>query len=141
MLLLWDVVSELYGNSKVEKIIPKPKVIKDSMKIIEESIDYVPCNLPKSKGIAKAVVLEDNDAVIKMCLKVRAPTMRHVARTHRVDVDSLLERIHSDTHIVIKYINTKLQIADIFTKGSFTAQTWNNLCRLLQVGPIAKVAN
>ena len=80
--------------------------------------------------------MEDNDAVIKMCTKVRAPTLRHVQRTHRVDVDSLLERIHSDKGIVIKYINTKLQIADIFTKATFSIQTWKELCKLLQVGPI-----
>ena len=80
--------------------------------------------------------MEDNDAVIKMCKKVRAPTMRHVQRTHRVDVDALLERIHKDKGIFIKYTNTKLQIADIFTKGSFTINLWNQLCKLLQVGPI-----
>ena len=98
--------------------------------------DYVPPNVSLLSDRCKFVIMEDNDAVIKMCMKVRAPRMRHVARTHRVDVDSLLERIHGDTHICIKYINTKLQIADIFTKGSFSAQTWNSLCRLLQVGPI-----
>ena len=37
-----------------------------------------------------------------------------------------------------KYINMKLQIADIFAKGSFSVQTWNTLCRLLQIGPIVE---
>ena len=42
---------------------------------------------------------------------------------HRVDVDWLLERILTDTGISIKYVNTKFQLADIFTKGSFTEIT------------------
>ena len=60
--------------------------------------------------------------------------MRHVPRVHRVDVDWLLEKILTDTGINIRYINTKAQIADIFTKGSFTEITWKVLCRLFQVG-------
>ena len=32
-------------------------------------------------------VSEDSDAVIKMIIKGRSPTMRHVSRTHRVNVD------------------------------------------------------
>ena len=44
--------------------------------------------------------------------------MRHVARTHRVDL----------------YVGTKEQIADMFTKGSFTIEQWSKLCRLAQIG-------
>ena len=100
------------------------------------SIDYVPTNVPRLSNIIKMVIGEDNDAVIEMCVKIRAPTMRHMARTHRIDVDALFERIHAEKGMCIKYINTKLQIADIFTKGRFSVQTWNTLCTLLQVGPI-----
>ncbi len=64
--------------------------------------------------------------------------MRHVARTHRVDLDSLFETIMKDPSIKIKYIGTKQQIADIFTKGSFTAQTWAVLSDLLQIKPSQK---
>ena len=32
-------------------------------------------------------VFEDGEAVIKMALKGRSPTMRHVSRTHRVALD------------------------------------------------------
>ena len=34
----------------------------------------------------------------------------------------------------IKYVGTKEQIADIFTKGAFTAESWNSLCDLAQIG-------
>ena len=101
------------------------------------NVDFVPTNVPELSDRCKLIIMEDNDAVIKMCVKVRAPTMRHMQRTHRIDVDALFERIHSDKGIWIKYINTKLQIADIFTKGSFSLNTWKSLCSLMQVGVIA----
>ena len=82
------------------------------------------------------LVLEDNDAVIKMTLKGRSPNMRHVARTHRVDLDWLFERFQSDPGILIRYVNTLSQIADILTKGSFTSQTWNRLCELASIGEV-----
>ena len=87
-----------------------------------QNVDYVPSNMPISYGRAKLLILEDNDAVIKMCIKCRSPNMRHVGRTHRVDLDWLFERIHKDPAISIKYVNTKQQLADLLTKGSFTEQ-------------------
>ena len=64
--------------------------------------------------------------------------MRHVNRTHRVNLDWIFERVREDPAITIKYVNTKQQAADILTKGSFIAQTWMNLCSLAQVGTPAK---
>ena len=56
--------------------------------------------------------------------------MRLVCRTHRVDLDWLFERISKDPGVFIKYVPTKEQIADILTKGAFTAEAWNSLCKL-----------
>ena len=100
------------------------------------NIDYVPCTIPLSEGIGRLVIFEDNDAVIKMCIKGRSPAMRHVARTHRIDLDWLWERMRTDPGVYIKYVGTKEQIADMFTKGAFTAEAWKNLCRLAQIGDI-----
>ena len=64
-----------------------------------------------------------------MIIKGRSPTMRHVARTHRVAFDWLFDRINLDPNIQIKYIDTKKQLADILTKGNFTRDEWNHpLC-------------
>ena len=82
------------------------------------------------------LVLEDNDAVIKMTLKGRSPNMRHVARTHRVDLDWLFERFQTDPGILIRYVNTLSHIADFLTKGSFTSQSWNILCELASTGEV-----
>ena len=72
-------------------------------------------------------MLEDNEAVIKMIVKGRSPTMRHVSRTHRVALDWLFDRTNLDLKIQIKYIDTKHQLADILTKGNFTRDEWNHL--------------
>ena len=61
--------------------------------------------------------------------------MRHVSRTHRVDLDWLFERISKDPVIFIKYVPTKEQIADILTNGSFTAEAWSLLCKLCVILP------
>ena len=67
-------------------------------------------------------VVEDNEALIKMIIKGRSPTMK---RTHRVSLDGLFDRINLDPKIQIKYIDTKNQLADILTKGNFTRDEWN----------------
>ena len=40
----------------------------------------------------------------------------------------------ADPSITARYVNTKEQIADIFTKANFTAAQWNVLCKNMQVG-------
>ena len=71
----------------------------------------IPSNIISSHQEALLYVSEDNEAVIKMIIKGRSPTMRHVSRTHRVALDWLFDRINLDP---------KNQLADILTKGNFT---------------------
>ena len=71
--------------------------------------------------------------MIKMIIKGRRPTLRHVSRTHRVALDWLFDRINLDSKIQIKYIDTKNQLADIFTKGNFTRDEWNDLLCLFNI--------
>ena len=96
-------------------------------------IDCVPSNVQFSHQEALLYVFEDNEAVIKMIIKGRSPTMRHVSRTHRVALDWLFDRINLDPKIQIKYIDTKNQLADILTKGSFTRDEWNHLLCLFNI--------
>ena len=93
-----------------------------------ENIDSVPSNVQSSRQEALLYVFEDNEAVIKIIIKGRSPTMRHhVSRTHRVALDWLFDRINLDPKIQIKYIDTKNQLADTLTKGNFTRDEWNHL--------------
>ena len=90
------------------------------------NVDFVPTNFKAPKRRAKFVIMEDNDAVIKMMLKGRSPNLRHVTRTHRVDLDWLFERIRQDPGIFLKYVKTRYQIGDLLTKGAFTAELWRS---------------
>ena len=78
-------------------------------------------------------MFEDNEAVIKMIIKGRSQTMRHVSRTHRVALDWLFNRISLDTKIQIKYIETKNHLEDILTKGNLTRDEWNHLSCLFNI--------
>ena len=60
------------------------------------------------EDLASLFIFEDNNAVLKMTIKGRSPTMRHVSPTHRVDVDWLFDGIHLDPGITIKYVNTPI---------------------------------
>ena len=91
------------------------------MRSLEESTDYAPRNLLKSRGTIQAVIMEDNDAVIKMIKKGRAPTTSHIARTHRVILDWLLEIFNNDRSIYMRYCDTTQQLADILTKAPFVS--------------------
>ena len=72
-----------------------------------ENIDSVPSNVQSASQEALLYAFEDNEAVIKMVIKGRSPTIRHVSRTHRVALDWLFDRINVDSKIQIKDIDTK----------------------------------
>ena len=95
---------------------------------VMKDIDSVPSNVQSARQEALLYVFEDNEAVIKMIIKGRNPTMRHVFRTLRVVLDWLFDRINLDPKIQIKYIDTKNQLADIETKGNFTRDEGITCC-------------
>ena len=82
-------------------------------------INSVPSNVQSASREALLYVFEDNEAVIKMILKGRSPTLRHVSRTHRVALDWLFDRINLDPKIQIKYIDTKKPTRRHLDKGEF----------------------
>ena len=66
-------------------------------------------------------IFEDSEALIKMIIKGRSPTMRHVSGTHRVALDWLFHRINLEPKIQTKYVDTKNQLADMLTRKEFHA--------------------
>ena len=58
------------------------------------NVDCVSSTVKSSYFGAMLYIFEDNEAVIKMIMKGRSPTMRHVSRTHRVALDWLFDRIN-----------------------------------------------
>ena len=67
------------------------------------NVDHFPSNAKSSRFGGMLYIFEDEEAVIKMNIKGRSPTMRHVSRTHRVALDWLFDRINLDPKIQIKY--------------------------------------
>ena len=139
-LELWDLIVSVLGNiSRVSDRSGKPensenKHQKSHNKMdAMQDIDSVPSNVQSACQEALLYVFEDNEAVSKMIIKGRSPTMRHVSRTHRVALDWLFDRINLDSTIQIKYIDTKNQLADILTKGNFTRDEWNHLLCLFNI--------
>ena len=140
-LELWDLIVSVFGSvSQISDRTGRPVNVdvkrsqKSQGKInVMENIDSVPSNVQSSRQEALLYVFEDNEAVIKMIIKGRSPTMRHVSRTHRVALDWLFDRINLDPKIQIKYIDTKTQLADILTKGNFTRDEWNHLLSLFNI--------
>ena len=139
-LELWDLIISVLGNdSRVSDRLGQPdndvkRNQKSQKKInVMEDIDSVPSNVQSSRQEALLCVFEDNEAVIKMIIKGRSPTLSHVSRTHRVALDWLFDRINLDSKIQIKYIDTKNQLADILTKGNFTRDEWNHLLSLFNI--------
>ena len=138
-LELWDLIVSVSGNmtqttERTRRPVVTDKSQKSQGKInVLNNIDCVPSNVQSSRQEALLYVFEDNEAVIKMIIKGRSPTLRHVSRTHRVALDWLFDRINLDPKIQIKYIDTKNQLADILTKGNSTRDEWNHLLCLLNI--------
>ena len=97
------------------------------------NVDHVSSYVRPSQFGAMLYVLEDNEAMIKIIIKERSPTMRHVSRTHRVALDWLNDGMCLDPKIQTRYIDTKHQFADILTKGNFTHDEWNHLLHLFNI--------
>ena len=106
---------------------------------VMENTDFIPSNVQSSHQEALLFVFEDNEAVIKMIIKGRSPTMRHVSRTHRVALDGLFDRINLDSKIQMAYIDTNNQLADILTNGNFTLDEWNHLLCLFNINHFSSI--
>lgn len=135
MLQLWDLVIDVFHPQPTQNQNNETQLnLNDNAYQILSNVDNVPSNAPISTQRTKLIIFEDNEAVIKMIIKGRSPNMRHVLRVHRIDLDWLFERLQLDNNIRVRYVSTKQQIADMFTKGSFVSQQWSHLCKLAQIG-------
>ena len=126
-LELWDLTVSVFGSvSHVSDRSRQPdsdvkKHHKSEGKInVMENIDSVPSNVQSSRQEALLYVFEDNEAVIRMIIKGRSPTMRHVSRTHRVALDWLFDRINLDSKIQSNTSTPKTNSLTICSKENFT---------------------
>ena len=104
ILNLWDLIVSVLGNTYQSnqargdplwnkgEVCSPPHTIhkrKQAQRVINDldNVDFIPSNVQSSHQKASLYVFEDNEAVIKMIIKGRNPTMRHVSSTHRVALD------------------------------------------------------
>ena len=73
---------------------------------------------------------EDNQATILVVKKGFSPKLRHIARTHKVNLGGLSE-IFSD-QVSLEYIVTDKQAADVFTKA-LPPQKWEAAMKMLNI--------
>ena len=110
---LWDLIVSVFGSvsqisARTQRLVNDVKKHHESQKRINvmKNLDSVPSNVQSSRQEALLYVFEDHEAVIKMIIKGRSPTMRHVSRTHRVALDWLFDRINLDSKIRISNTST-----------------------------------
>ena len=150
---LWDMVIEVLRSTN-NTVQPKHTSIQETEATLYSeaktlnvkrkqlsNVDHVPTNTHSSQGESQLYIFEDNEAVIKMIIKGRSPTMRHVSRTHRVALDWLFDRINLDSQNPHQMCWHQNQLADILTKGKFTRDEWNHLLRLFNIMDISQISS
>ena len=99
----WELIVSALGNmTQTTERTERSVIIDRSQKSqgifnVLNDIDCVPSNVQSSHQEALLYVFENNEAVIKMIIKGRSPTMRHVSRFHRVALDWLFDRTNLDS--------------------------------------------
>ena len=98
---LWDlIVTVLHGNTHLNDQVRRDPYKSPTRKKIHgkiddlDNVDFITSNVNSSRREA-SYIFEGNEAVIKMIIKERSLTMRHVSRTH-VALDWLFDRISLD---------------------------------------------
>ena len=125
-LELWDLIVSVLGNmtqttERTGRLVIIDRNQKSQGKInVLNNIDCVPSNVQSSRQEALLYVFEDNEAVIKMIIEGRSPTMSHVFQkpTELLLIGCSIESIW----IPKSKSNTstpKNQLADIFNQRKF----------------------
>ena len=98
-----------------------------------DNVDFTPSNVNSSRQEALLYVFEDNEAVIKMIIKGRSPTMRHVPEpTELLLISCSLELIWTPTS-KSNTLTPKTNSQTILTKEIFTRVEWNHLLCVVQL--------
>ena len=82
---------------------------------------------------------EDNQAMIRVVTTGMNPTMRYLARTHRVSV-AWLHEVCKMKEIQLVHEETSRMCADIFTKALTTAVNRTHACEFIQINNPEKLS-
>ena len=90
---------------------------------------------PAASGLqTHLIVAEDNEAVIKIIKKCRSVALRHLPRTHRIDVTWLFEVCGAE-EVKLRHVGTDEQVADLMTKAFTSPEKWRSLLEIAQIVP------
>ena len=137
---LWDLIVSVFGNTIQTPERPGRPVVNDKdqrsqgMTTVLNKIDCVPSNVQFSHHEALLYVFEENEAVIKMIIKGRSPTMRHVSRTTELLlIGCLIESTWTQKSKIKLQRNQKPTCPTCSPRGNFTRDEWNNLLCLFHI--------
>ena len=80
----------------------------------------------------KLNVFQDNQSTSRIAWTGKAPTLRHIKRTHAISIKWIHERVRSEA-IILTDCHTHAQAADIFTKHFTDKTAWTHHSRLIGV--------
>ena len=77
--------------------------------------------------------MEDNETMIRVCKTGKNPTMRHLLRTHRVNIASLHEKFYKHETLQLFYEYYGTMAADIYTKSFTSPVKWKSARQAINV--------
>jgi len=136
-LAFWELVTELLGTqptqpAETQKVVPKSIETDPYSEQFDPGKYFAYTRKPRQTTVL--IIAEDNEAVIKIVKKARSMALRHLPRTHRIDVQWLFE-VCANPRVRMLYVNTKQQIADLMTKSLNNPQIWEHLLDIAQIRP------
>ena len=90
---------------------------------------------PVASGLqTHLIVAEGNEAVIEITKKCCSVALKHLPRTHRIDVTWLFEVCDAE-EVKLRHVGTNEQIADLMTKAFTSPEKWRSLLEIAQIVP------
>ena len=138
-MTFWEFVVELLSNTTPKQAansaetLAKPNTME--LNPYSERFDpakYFAYTRPRTATVTDLIIAEDNQAVIKIIQKARSMALRHLPRTHRIDLQWLFE-VCSNPRVHFRYVGTLRQVADLMTKALNKPETWAHLLDISQI--------
>ena len=108
------------GGADIEALAPKTR---------SKDIGLIAC-MPHA---IEPIILEDNQATIRILESGKSPAFRHADKTQRINLGWIAEQFRR-RHYKMAYINTMLQAADILTKPFTNLDKWSKALELMRIG-------
>jgi hypothetical protein len=138
-LQLWETLSHMMNNKPMPGVYEQrfgPNTINwtiADMVADENNVRIESINIPMHFH-------EDNQAAIQVIKTGRNPTMRHLGRTHKIDI-GWLHNVFARGLCSLGYCDTEKQAADMFTKSFAEKTKWHTVCGLVGLVDFSKASN